>query len=183
MVGVVTKRAISFAAVAAALAALAGLLIYGMTSEGSSSIGSIAVPKRAAPNFSLTLFEVSGGGTFAKADIAGEPAVINFWASWCPPCKEEADDLEQGWQEYKDRGVMFLGVNVMDKESDALKFIDEYGVTYRNGPDKSDIALDFGMLAVPETFFINRDGMIVRKFAGAITIEQLRVFIDELLVE
>jgi cytochrome c biogenesis protein CcmG/thiol:disulfide interchange protein DsbE len=178
-----TKRNFSFLTVGAAVAALAGLLLYGMTSEGNSTIGSIAVPKRAVPDFSLTLFDVSGGGTFGKADLLGKPAVVNFWASWCPPCKEEADDLEQAWQEYKDRGVILLGINVMDKKSDALEFIDKYGATYRNGPDKSDIALDFGMLAVPETFFINRDGMIVRKFAGAITIEQLRFFIDELLIE
>jgi len=139
------------------------------------------VPKRPAPDFSLELFDLSGGGTFTKSDVVGHPTVVNFWASWCPPCKEEAPYLEQVWQEYKDRGVIFLGIDVQDNDDDAKDFIKKYGITYRNGPDRSKIALDFGMLAVPETFFLDRDGQIVGKFAGAINSEQLRTFIEELL--
>jgi len=181
----VTKRNISFVVVLAAVTALIALLVYGLRGGGGGSLGAISVPKRAAPDFSLTLFDVGGaqteGVTFGKADLLGHPAVVNFWASWCPPCKEEADDLERVWQEYKDRGVMFLGIDVQDNDDDAKEFIQKYGVTYPNGPDKSDIALDFGMLALPETFFIDKEGQIVGKFAGAITAEQLRTFVEELL--
>jgi cytochrome c biogenesis protein CcmG/thiol:disulfide interchange protein DsbE len=178
---ILTKRNFSFAVVIAAVAALVLLLFYGLTGGGGGSLGPLSVPKRPAPNFSLELFDISGGGTFSKADLAGRPAVVNFWASWCPPCKEEAPHLEQVWQEYKDRGVVFLGINVQDNDDDARAFIKKYGITYLNGPDKSDIALDFGMLAVPETFFIDQEGQIVGKFAGGINSEQLRTFLEELL--
>ena len=181
MDAVLTKRNLSFATVVAAVVALIALLVYGMTGRGDGSLGALSTPKRAAPDFSLTLFDTSGGGTFSNADLMGHPTVVNFWASWCPPCKEEAPHLEQVWQEYKDRGVTFLGIDVQDNDDDALEFIKRYGITYRNGPDRSDIALDFGMLAVPETFFIDREGQIVGKFAGAINSEQLRTFVEELL--
>jgi len=181
----VTKRNISFVVVVAAVVALIALLVYGLKGGGGGSLGAISVPKREAPDFTLTLFDASGvqtaDGTFGKADLLGHPAVVNFWASWCPPCKEEAPDLEQVWREYKDRGVTFLGIDVQDNDDDAKEFIKENGITYPNGPDRSDIALDFGMLALPETFFIDREGQIVGKFAGAITAEQLRTFIEELL--
>jgi len=181
----VTKRNISFVVVLAAVAALIALLVYGLKGGSGGSLGAISVPKRAVPDFSLTLFDGSGaqtaGGTFSKADLLGHPAVVNFWASWCPPCKEEAPHLERVWQEYKDRGVIFLGIDVDDNEGDARAFIKKYGITYRNGPDESDIGLDFGRLGLPETFFIDREGQIVGKFAGAINSEQLRTFIEELL--
>jgi cytochrome c biogenesis protein CcmG/thiol:disulfide interchange protein DsbE len=181
MGAIMTKRNISFVVVFAAVAALIALLVYGLKGGSSGSLGALSTPKRPAPDFSLTLFDTSGGGSFSNADLAGQPAVVNFWASWCPPCKEEAPHLEQVWQEYKDRGIVFLGIDVQDNDDDAKAFIGKYGITYPNGPDKADIALNFGMLAVPETFFIDREGQIVGKFAGAINSEQLRTFVEELL--
>jgi len=180
---ILTKRNFSFLVVVAALAALVLLLFYGLTDRGGTT------PRRPAPDFSVDLFDVSGaqtggrpaGGTFTKADLAGRPAVVNFWASWCPPCKDEAPHLERVWQEYKDRGVVFLGIAVQDSDDDSRDFIERYSITYLNGPDKSDIALDFGMLGVPETFFIDQEGQIVRKFKGGINSEQLRTFLEELL--
>jgi cytochrome c biogenesis protein CcmG/thiol:disulfide interchange protein DsbE len=181
MGAILTKRNISFVVVVAAVAALIALLAFGLMRGDSGSLGALSVPKRPAPGFSLGLFDVSGGGTFSNSDLVGHPTVVNFWASWCPPCKEEAPYLEQVWQEYKDRGVVFLGIDVQDDSDDAKNFMDRYGITYRNGPDTSNIALDFGMLAVPETFFLDRDGQIVGKFAGSINSEQLRKFLEELL--
>lgn len=170
-----TKRNFSFVVVAAALAALVFLLFYGLTDRGG------ATPKRPAPDFSVDLFD--GNGTFAKADLVGRPAVVNFWASWCPPCKDEAPHLEAVWQEYKDRDVVFLGIAVQDNDDDSRAFIERYGITYLNGPDDSDIALDFGMLGVPETFFIDQEGQIVRQFKGGINSRQLRAFLEELVPE
>jgi cytochrome c biogenesis protein CcmG/thiol:disulfide interchange protein DsbE len=179
MGAILSKRNISFVVVVAAVAALIALLVFGLTRGGSGTLGALSVPKRPAPDFSVELFD--GSGTFSKSDVVGHPTVVNFWASWCPPCKEEAPYLEQVWQEYKGQGVIFLGIDVQDNDDDAKDFIDRYGITYRNGPDQSKIALDFGMLAVPETFFLDRDGQIVGKFAGSINSEQLRTFLEELV--
>jgi len=175
MGAILTKRNLSFAVVLAAVAALVFLLFYGLTDRGG------ATPRRPAPEFSVELFDASGGGTFTKADLTGRPAVVNFWASWCAPCEDEAPHLEQVWQEYKDRGVVFLGIAVDDDDDDAQAFIRKHGITYPNGPDESDIGLDFGRLGVPETFFIDREGQIVRQFMGPVNSEQLRAFLEELL--
>jgi cytochrome c biogenesis protein CcmG/thiol:disulfide interchange protein DsbE len=170
-----TKRNFSFVVVVAAVTALVLLLFYGLTDRGG------ATPRRPAPEFSVDLFDVSGGGSFTKADLAGRPTVVNFWASWCAPCEDEAPHLEQVWQEYRDRDAVFLGIAVQDSDDDSKAFVERYGITYLNGPDKSDIALDFGMLGVPETFFVDREGQIVRQFRGGINSEQLRTFLEELL--
>jgi cytochrome c biogenesis protein CcmG/thiol:disulfide interchange protein DsbE len=175
MGAILTKRNFSFAVVMAAVVALVALLGYGLAGGGGTT------PKRPAPEFSLELFDVSGGATFTKADLEGRPTVVNFWASWCGPCKDEAPHLEAVWQENKDRGVLFLGIAVQDKDDDSVAFIERYGLTYPNGPDRSEIALDFGMLGVPETFFIDREGQIVRQFKGGINAEQLRTFLGEVL--
>ena len=176
MDSILTKRNFSFVVVAAAVVALLALLVYGLTGGGEAT-----TRNRPAPDFSVDLFDVSGGGTLARADLAGRPAVINFWASWCPPCKDEAPHLEQVWQEYKSRGVIFLGIAVQDSDDDSQAFIERYGITYLNGPDKSEIGLDFGMLGVPETFFLDGEGQIVRRFEGGINSEQLRAFLEEVL--
>jgi cytochrome c biogenesis protein CcmG/thiol:disulfide interchange protein DsbE len=182
MAPLLTKRTVSFAAVAAALAALVGLLVYGLTSNSSSHpLGSLPIASRPAPDFTLRLFDAFGGGTVSKADLLGQPVVLNFWSSWCPSCREEAPALEQVWREYKDRGVRFLGVSVQDSESDALGFIDRFDITFPNAPASGDIALDFGTVAHPETYFINREGMIVRKFVGPVKVEQLRSLVEEIL--
>ena len=132
-----------------------------------------------APSFDFTLFD---GNQLALSDLRGKAVVLNFWASWCPPCKEEARDLEQAWESYQDRGVVFVGVDIQDTEEDALAFIKEYGITYPNGQDTSgDIAARYGITGVPETFFITKDGKVNRHWIGAINERQLSAFITELL--
>jgi len=181
-VPLLTKRNLSFLVVSAALGALALLLLYGLRSETSSHpLGSLPIAERPAPDFKLQLYDQFGGGTITKADLLGEPVVLNFWSSWCPSCREEAPALEQVWREYKDRGVRFLGVAVKDGESDALGFIEDFDITFPNAPESGDIALDYGTLAHPETYFINRDGEIIRKFVGPVTVEQLRSLVEEIL--
>ncbi len=87
--------------------------------------------------------------------------------------------LEDGWHRYRDRGVVFVGVNVWDKEQDARAFIARYGITYINGPDASGkVAMDYGVSGVPETFLVGPDGVIVRKFVGTINSAKI---LDDLL--
>jgi cytochrome c biogenesis protein CcmG/thiol:disulfide interchange protein DsbE len=147
----------------AAIGSMVGLLAYGFTTD-PRAIPSILTGKP-APDFSLTLFD---GRTIRLSDFRGKVVFLNFWASWCPPCRAEARMLEQAWQRYKDQGVVFLGVEIQDKEEAARGFIQEFGITYINGRDPQNrIAIDYGVYGIPETFFIDKDGRITYKQIGA----------------
>lgn len=140
------------------------LLAYGFTRDAryiqSPLVG------RQAPSFTLTLFD---GKALTLEDLHGKVVFLNFWASWCVPCRAEAKSLESAWQKYKDRRVVFLGVNIQDKEEDARSFLKEFGITYLNGRDSSGkIAIDYGVWGIPETFFIDRQGRITYKHVGAL---------------
>jgi cytochrome c biogenesis protein CcmG, thiol:disulfide interchange protein DsbE len=155
-------RWIRLAFVIAVVGGLAGLLAYGFTRD-SRYIQSPLIANE-APSFTLALFD---GGTLTLKDLRGKAVLVNFWASWCVPCRAEAPALESAWQKYKDRGVVFLGVNIQDKEEDARAFLKEFGITYLNGRDASDtIAIDYGVWGIPETFFIDPQGRITYKHAG-----------------
>jgi thiol-disulfide isomerase/thioredoxin len=97
----------------------------------------------------------------------GKPIVINFWASWCGPCREEMPFLERTWKEYKDTGVIFLGINVLDEEKSAKDFINVFKISYTNLKDSSgEVANSYGVVGLPVTFFIDKEGRIVRKNYG-----------------
>lgn len=168
---------LGFAFAALVVAALVGLLAFGLRSEGEGEMGTASLD-REAPDFTLNLFD---GGTFTLSEQRGQPVVMNVWASWCRSCQQEAADVEEGWRSYREQGVVFVGVNVMDSRKNAEAFLEEFGITYPNGPDESDIAVQYGATGTPETFFIDRDGVIVRKFMGPLTVEQLSAFVEELL--
>jgi len=147
------------------------LLAYGFTTD-PRAIPSI-LTGQPAPDFSLTLFD---GRTVRLSDFRGKVVFLNFWASWCPPCRVEAPLLEQSWQRYKGQGVVFLGVDIQDTEEAARRFIQEFGITYMNGRDpKNRIAIDYGVYGIPETFFIDRDGQITYKHIGALGWETILV--------
>src|SRR3972149_1855391 len=116
------------------------------------------------PDFSLTTFD---GQTYNTADLRGQVILINFWASWCVPCEEEAAELEQAHQQFQDRGVVFLGVNYVDTKPEALAYLDRFGVTYANGPDLgTEISQAFRMRGVPETYIVDRQGILVSRKIG-----------------
>lgn len=168
-------RRLGFAFVVAVALGLVALLAYGLANKGEAGAGPLRL-NRAAPDFTLNLF---GGGSFTFSDNRGKPVVLNIWASWCEACRDEADELEQAWRDYRDEGVVFVGVNVLDNDAGARKYIEEFGITYPNGPDEGSIYFDYGATGVPETFFINREGVIVLKYAGPLTAESLSAFIEE----
>ena len=137
-----------------------GLLFYGLKTHNRPIEG------REAPDFSLQLFS---GEAFHLNDQRGRVAVVNFWASWCLPCREEAPTLEAFWRSYRSKGVVMVGVNIWDTESSARAFIEEFGITYPNGPDrKGTIAIDYRVTGVPETFFIDREGKIIHRHIGPV---------------
>ncbi|HJW89120.1 MAG TPA: TlpA disulfide reductase family protein [Anaerolineales bacterium] len=134
-----------------------------------------------APDFSLTTFD---NETVRLSELRGRVVVINFWASWCVPCRQEADYLEQTWQKYKDQGVVFIGVDYADAEKEARKFIDEFNITYYNGPDLgTQISQAYNIQGIPETFYVAKNGQLRGVHIGPIPPPQLDEKIEELLAE
>jgi len=132
-----------------------------------------------APEFSITTFE---GEQMTLKGLRGKAVVVNFWASYCEPCKEEAPMLEQVWRDYKDRGVVFIGINTDDIEGDALAYLDQYDITYYNAPDTGGhIEDDYRITGIPETFIINTKGEIIRHFLAQPAETDLRDEIDRAL--
>jgi cytochrome c biogenesis protein CcmG, thiol:disulfide interchange protein DsbE len=171
------KSWIRLALVTVIVGGVVGLLAYGFTRD-ARYIRSPIIAKQ-APSFTLTLFD---GKVIRLEDFRGKAVLINFWASWCVPCRAEAKTLEAAWQSYKDRGVVFLGIDIQDKEEDARVFIKEFGITYLNGRDASGkIAIDYGVWGIPETFFIDRSGGVTYKHVGEIGAQTIAAKLDEAL--
>jgi len=119
-----------------------------------------------APPFEFTTFE---GETISLDDLAGKGVVLNFWASWCEPCRVEAALLESTWRREAGGDIVFLGLDYLDQEHAALEYLAEFDVTYPNGPDKkSAAARTYGIKGVPETFFISPEGLIVSHVIGPV---------------
>jgi cytochrome c biogenesis protein CcmG/thiol:disulfide interchange protein DsbE len=170
----------------AALAAVSGAVVVGLLVllwlglQAKEVAGSkvVNVPFTTAPDFSLGLFD---GSTFTLngALKTGKPVVLNFWASWCGPCADEAPVLQNASRRYGD-SITFVGVDVEDLDSDAQSFMQKYGITYRNGSGNAGpISVQYGMRGVPETYFIAPDGRLVRKW-NTLTAADLEQFISEL---
>jgi peroxiredoxin len=128
-----------------------------------------------APDFELELFT---GEKMRLSDLKGKVVVLNFWASWCPPCRREMPGFEKTWQEYEERGVVFVGVAVQDHEPDSRAFAKEVGVTYPIGIDWDGRIFDkYRPTAMPTTFMINREGLVSRRIANYANEAMLRIFL------
>lgn len=141
--------------------ALFGVVALGLrrTQQGTVQVG------ETAPDFTLATFPgyTFEGNTQVKlSDLKGKIVVINFWASWCKPCEQEANDLEEAWRLYQPEGdVVFLGVDYVDTETEALGYLEKFDITFANGADLGTrISQAFRIKGVPETYFIDRDGVI-----------------------
>jgi DsbE subfamily thiol:disulfide oxidoreductase len=122
------------------------------------------------------------GGPLDATEYAGHVLVVNFWATWCGPCRAEQPALQQVWREYQSRGVRFVGVNYRDDAAAAGAWIDEFGVTYPSILDHSGgWADDFGFLGLPDTYVADAGGTIRYLITGATTREQLSGLLDGLL--
>lgn len=115
----------------------------------------------------------------------GKVVMVDFWASWCIPCRQEARALEGLWQEYRDRGVVFVGVAYADTDAEARAFLDEFGITYPNGPDLGTrISQTYRIQGVPEKFFVDKHGQIRAPVViGPVPEAELRRQIENLLAE
>ena len=167
---------VTAAVVLPAIAVLA-LLAYGFRTD-TRYIPSPLIGKP-APLFTLALFD---GSVMRLANLRGKVVFVNFWASWCVPCREEAPALEAASRRYRPRDVVFIGINIQDKEPDARAFLDQFGITYPNGIDHgSKIAVDYGVYGVPETFIVDRVGRVAHKQIGAMTPTTVAAVLDQTL--
>jgi cytochrome c biogenesis protein CcmG, thiol:disulfide interchange protein DsbE len=149
-----------------ALACVAGLLALLVWQLGhqqhAPGVGAMA------PAFTLRRLE--GPGKVSLASYRGKPVVLNFWASWCQPCKSEAAVLERDWSSYESRGIVFLGVDYHDLASDARRFVSAHSLTFPMLEDGSGkVTGSYGISQVPETYVLNRQGRVVAHLAGPIT--------------
>lgn len=136
----------------------------------------------AAPTFVLPTLAGQNASTLALADFKGHPVVINFWSSTCDPCKDEAPLLETQWLRTQGQGTIFLGIDVEDTRQDGLTFLQQHGVTYRNGIDTSGNTLvNYGVTYTPETIFIDRSGKIVSAVRMEITSQQLQAGLQRIM--
>ena len=168
---------------------LTGLLAWGLTAESDPGVDAKLADGQAplAPAFDLPLLQLGSlppkhGELASKLsderltldELEGTPFVLNIWASWCDPCREEAPALERQWQESGPRGVLFLGLNIQDLPEDASRFLREFEISYPNVREEGNgIARAYGSTGLPETYFVSERGRIVGHVLGVVSPERL----------
>lgn len=181
------KRNLILVASALPLAALFALLGWVVVGSGgnpggfgiNSRFGEVPVDERAAWEFQVTTL---GGDQLSLQDLRGKVVMLDFWSSWCPPCRAESPVLSQVYREYRDRDVEFIGMAIWDDPGAVGDHVREFDVPYPNALDgKGEIAIDYGVAGIPEKFFIDREGKLVRSFVGPTDAGSLREVLDELL--
>ena len=179
------RRALRIAGVLAAVAFVA-LLAYGLTTKATNSTIDDALSRGeavSAPGFTLSKLadgrDAGAAWTRAAADgdvtlreLRGTPLVLNFWASWCDPCRAEAKRLERAWK--RQSGALFLGLDVQDAREDARDFVAQFGLTFPHVRDPgNDTQRAWGVTGLPETYFIAADGRVVGHVIGTVDEQQL----------
>ncbi len=164
------------AAIAGVAALVALIVVIGLVMRGGnerSGLGIISIGRatdvrpRPAPDFVLTSFD---GQRIQLSDYRGQIVVLNFWATWCPPCRVEAPVLQRAAERLESAGVTILGIDVWDDQAAAIEFLNETGVTYPNAEDSTRlIPVEFGVTGLPETFVIDRQGVLVRRWVGPLS--------------
>lgn len=164
-------------AVLAAVALLAIVLALQLTEQNRGR--PLSGP---APVFALTLFD---GREIALADFRGQVTLLNFWASWCPPCRDEALDLQALYEDYREKGFTIIGVNMLESSpKKALDFIAEFGISYPNGEDREQRVTNlYRVEGPPESFLIDREGNVRQFYIGSIRYDMASKAIEALLAE
>ena len=167
---------------------LLGLLVMVGVTLNKRQQGSVQ-PGDVIPDFTLPLFsgyEYAGRAEIKLSELRGKVVVLNFWASWCKPCEQEAAELQQAWEYYQPtEQVVFLGVDYVDTEPEARVYLQKYGISYPNGPDMGTrISQLFRTTGVPETYFIDQSGVLRYVQVGPFSsLAQIQAQIEQLLSE
>jgi cytochrome c biogenesis protein CcmG, thiol:disulfide interchange protein DsbE len=166
-------QVLAIAFVGGLLALLVWKLAFGNDGGAASALARGEHPE--APAFTLSRLE-SSDGTVSIADLKGKPVIVNFWASWCIPCKGEAPALQKTYEQYRSQGLVVLGVDAQDFRQDARRFAKRYGLTYPIVYDGKGSTLGkWGVTGFPETFFVDRSGRLVgERIQGGIDVERNR---------
>lgn len=178
-----TARRVAQAVAVAAVLALLGLLVWKITKQDGGVAAELAQGKSpAAPTMPLELLNTpERGSKLSIADLRGKGVVVNFWASWCIPCKEETPFLQGVYEKYRDRGLVVLGIDNEDLRTDALRFLERYGVTYPVVYSRGSSSVGrWGVTGYPETFFVDRRGRLVgERISGGVDLERNRERFNE----
>lgn len=169
------KRSVIGLAIAVPIVVLLG---YGLTRDPRYIASPL--PGRVAPNFALPMLETTD--TLRLSDLRGNVVLVNFWASWCIPCREEHPVLLDGAQKYLSKGVRFVGITYNDTPQDSKNWLQEMGQAYPSLVDHgARVAIDYGVSGVPETFILNKHGVVAFKKFGPINSGELAQKLDSLL--
>lgn len=182
------RRAVPLWAQIVVFAALIGLLALVGVTLNKRQQGTVQ-PGDQIPDFSMPLFsgyEYEGKSEVRFADLRGKVIVINFWASWCKPCEQEAAELQEAWEMYEPTGeVVFIGADYVDTEPEARVYLKKFGITFANGPDMGTrVSQLFRIKGVPETYFIDKTGILRYVQVGPfLSVNDIQKQIDILLAE
>lgn len=182
--GVARQRSIIIIGIGVPLLLLVGLLTWGAITTGGEQgrpgvnnvLGDAPITTDRFPEFQVT---TTNGETLHLSDLRGKYVMIDFWSSWCPPCRAEAPVLVEAYDKWSERGVEFVAISIWDNERAVVPFMESRGITYPVAIDDGTLTVEFGVQGIPEKFLLNRNGEIVRKVIGPNTQRSL----DDILAD